>query len=147
MEANQEAPRAQEILVCIDGSEGCLHALRWAVAMAKAFNAHLTLLEVIEEEGPLPTVSERVPVGRNRTEYLANERFDAIAAEHTYGVRWERRVVEGSPPETICRMATALSCDLVVMGSRGHGALARVLVGSVSDYVAHHAPCAVMIVR
>jgi len=144
---NNQILKAQSILVCIDGSEACLLALRWAVAMAKAFDAHLTLLEVIEDEGPLPTVSERIPADRGRTEYLANERFDKIASEHTHGVRWERRVVEGSPPETICRAAESQHSDLIVIGSRGHGALARARLGSVSDYVARHAPCPVVIAR
>ncbi|RLF56476.1 MAG: universal stress protein, partial [Thermoplasmata archaeon] len=61
------------------------------------------------------------------------------------GVRVIRKMVEGIPDEEIIKIARKK--DLIVMGSKGKTALDRILVGSVSEKVIHHAPCAVMIVR
>ncbi len=53
----------------------------------------------------------------------------------------------GSPGRELVRMAGAHQTDLILMGAIGHSAIARVLLGSTSDYVATHAPCSTMIVR
>jgi nucleotide-binding universal stress UspA family protein len=56
-------------------------------------------------------------------------------------------VLEGPAAEAILRVATVRECDLIVMGSRGHGALASLLLGSVSLRVLAHAQVPVMITR
>lgn len=53
----------------------------------------------------------------------------------------------GEPGPTICQVAEQLRADVIVLGSHGHGWLQRVLLGSVSHHVLHHAPCAVFVVR
>lgn len=60
--------------------------------------------------------------------------------------RLDRRVEKGDPRLVICQQAKAFAADYVVIGSRGRGAIAS-LLGSVSDYVVRHAPCAVIVVR
>jgi nucleotide-binding universal stress UspA family protein len=57
------------------------------------------------------------------------------------------RVEGGDPGERICTIAAEEHADLVVVGSHDVGTLRRVLGGSVSDNVAHHAPCPVLLVR
>lgn len=58
------------------------------------------------------------------------------------------QVVEvGEPGPTICRVAAQIGADVIVIGSHGHGWLQRVLLGSVSQHVVRHAPCAVFVVR
>jgi len=59
----------------------------------------------------------------------------------------ERRVVHGDPAIEICRVAEEGQFDLVVIGSHGSGFLKRVVLGSVSHHVLHHAPCPVLVVR
>lgn len=54
---------------------------------------------------------------------------------------------EGSPTHVILETARELDVDLIVVGARGHTLLDRILMGSVSDSVANHAPCSVLIVR
>ena len=57
------------------------------------------------------------------------------------------RVESGDPGERICAVAVEESADVVVVGSHDVGTLRRILGGSVSDDVAHHAPCPVLLVR
>ncbi len=51
------------------------------------------------------------------------------------------------PGQGICHMASQRGADLIVMGRRGRRGLAEVMLGSVSNYVLHHAPCAVMVIQ
>ncbi len=55
--------------------------------------------------------------------------------------------IEGSPAEAIIEVATTRKSDVIVMGSRGHGTLVGLLLGSTSQKVVAHAPCPVLIVR
>lgn len=59
----------------------------------------------------------------------------------------EPLVETGEPGPTICDVATRTGADVVVLGSHGHGWLQRVLIGSVSHHVLHHAPCPVLVMR
>lgn len=56
-------------------------------------------------------------------------------------------IIQGSPREVIVGEAERWAADLIVMGSRGLGAWNRLLLGSVSSGVVHHAKCSVEIVR
>ena len=53
----------------------------------------------------------------------------------------------GEPGPELCRLAADEGADLLVVVSHGRGVLKRVLLGSVSDYVLHHSPCPVLVVR
>ena len=59
----------------------------------------------------------------------------------------ETHVERGGPGTVLCEHAKALKADVVVVGSRGRGAIRRALLGSVSTYVVHNAPCPVLVVR
>ena len=56
-------------------------------------------------------------------------------------------VENGEPGPTICAVASQIGDDVIVEGSHGDGWLQRVLLGSVSTHVLHHAPCAVLVMR
>ena len=70
----------------------------------------------------------------------------AITAERL-GVDTTVEVVVGDPGPELCRLAADGNYDLIVVGSHGSGFLCRVLLGSVSHHVLHHAPCPVLVVR
>jgi nucleotide-binding universal stress UspA family protein len=59
----------------------------------------------------------------------------------------EQETRRGDAGPVLCQLAEELSADVVVVGSRGRGAIRRALLGSVSTYVSNNAPCAVLIVR
>lgn len=58
-----------------------------------------------------------------------------------------KHVIQGHVGKTILAQAADLGSDLIVMGAQGHTALSRMLLGSVSDFVATHAPCSVLVIR
>ncbi len=58
----------------------------------------------------------------------------------------EPRLLHGDPGRAICRCADEVDADVIVIGTRGLGGLKRAVLGSVSDHVVRHAPCAVLTV-
>jgi nucleotide-binding universal stress UspA family protein len=75
----------------------------------------------------------------------ANESLDRTA--RVLGVEAARRVEYGDAATEITRVAREDGFDVIVVGSHGSGFVKRVLLGSVSQYLLHHAPCAVLVVR
>jgi nucleotide-binding universal stress UspA family protein len=57
------------------------------------------------------------------------------------------KVVIGNPPQVIVETANEWRADLIVIGSHGRGFWKRMLLGSVTDAVVHHAPCSVLVIR
>jgi nucleotide-binding universal stress UspA family protein len=137
------------ILVGIDGSPAADRALAWALREARAHGATVVAVHawqppLVYDGGfsPTPVLPPDVDFGDGAKEVLD----DALAriVGHEPGVIVESQVVEGAAGETLVTLAA--DCDLVVVGSRGHGSLLGMLLGSVSQHCAHHAPCPVVIV-
>ena len=78
----------------------------------------------------------------DRAEQLVERTADEIDAKKTDVV-----VEHGSPGERICATAAEHGIELIILGSHERGAFGRFLHGSVSDYVVHHSPCPVLVVR
>uniref|UniRef100_A0A7N1A2F9 UspA domain-containing protein n=1 Tax=Kalanchoe fedtschenkoi TaxID=63787 RepID=A0A7N1A2F9_KALFE len=57
------------------------------------------------------------------------------------------QVVEGDPRNVLCEAVEKHHATMLVLGNHGHGAIKRAVLGSVSDYCAHHAHCSVLIVK
>jgi nucleotide-binding universal stress UspA family protein len=138
----------QKILIPIDGSESSKRALEFGIAIAKAANAKVTVLEVIEDFGPLPGYYDAAPPGKDRVKWISEQRFEKV---HTIlddsSIQWTRTIKEGYAADEILKVSEDEKFDLIVIGSRGMGAVGRFLVGSVSDRVVHHAHCSVTVVR
>ncbi|EYU18168.1 hypothetical protein MIMGU_mgv1a023549mg, partial [Erythranthe guttata] len=62
-------------------------------------------------------------------------------------VKAKTSIVEGDPKEMICNVADQMGVDLIAIGSRGLGKVKRAFMGSVSDYVIHHASCPVLVIK
>ena len=138
----------KKVLCPIDGSDSSKKALEIALAIARSAEATVTVLEVVEEFGPLPGYYEAAPPGRDRIKWISEQRFEKIhgVLEETQ-VKWDRMVREGYPADQIIEVSKEGSYDMIVIGSRGLTAFGRFLLGSVSDRVVHHAECSVTVVR
>lgn len=154
-----------KILVAADNSAMGKHVFRTALSLAQATGASLQLLHVLSlnEEGspglPLFQGLDYYPMGNDsaldvyQREWAAYERkgvefLRSIAAEaQTAGVSTDWTQVSGSPEHSICDLARTWEADLVVLGNRGRTGWSELLLGSVSNYVVHHAPCSVFVVR
>ena len=137
------------IIVPVDGSEESKKAAKKALYIAKHINSDVVALYVMDT----PLLA-RYTYGEDiltpDIHALLKKEGNLVLAEvermgKRAGVRVIRKMVEGIPDEEIIKIARKK--DLIVMGSKGKTALDRILVGSVSEKVIHHAPCAVMIVR
>ena len=139
---------AARIVVGVDGSEPAARALRWALAEARLRGSSVRVVHAWE----YPYVGgglAGIPIPGGMTEGIAEgaaHTLDrAVADQSTDGVDVERTLVRG--PAVQALLDAAEGADLLVVGSRGHGGFAGLLLGSVSQQCAHHASCPVVIVR
>ncbi|HEY0869566.1 MAG TPA: universal stress protein [Acidothermaceae bacterium] len=131
------------IVVGVDGSAESAKATAWAVEQARATGGTLDLVTVWARPMSygLPLV-----VGGYDPEREAQEVVEKIAADIDLPAPHLRKsVIHGAAPEVL--VARSGDADLVVVGSRGHGGFAELLLGSTSDHVVHHANCPVVVVR
>jgi len=145
------------VLFATDGSELAIEAAQRAAGMLAHFEA--TVLGVVPPLllAPGTAVADIESVGLPVTSPETVAEIDeSVTAKIEAGIERtitalgrpaERRVVHGDPAIEICRVAEEGRFDLVVIGSHGSGFLKRVLLGSVSHHVLHHAPCPVLVVR
>jgi nucleotide-binding universal stress UspA family protein len=139
---------SQRIVVGIDGSEGSLVALRVAATEARVRAA---VLEVVcawhpSSMGSIPAFGVGSPSAQSLDE-LRTALAETLTAEGLgpdNGVAVEARVVTGHPAEAL--LDAAERATLVVVGTRGRGGFAGLVLGSVSHQVVTHARCPVMIV-
>ncbi|PAA79147.1 hypothetical protein BOX15_Mlig010515g1 [Macrostomum lignano] len=144
------------VLLAIDGSKHCQRAFDYYVKQLRRHNDVLLLVHAIEP----PSVPGSLSVSNSGDAFLrkhAEMLEEQIAEARRMESRWKDScrelgmnhfsflLVSGEPGEAICRAAEEHSADMVVMGSRGLGLLRRTFIGSVSDYVLHHAYRPVMI--
>lgn len=147
------------VVVGIDGSPAGEQALRWAVNEARLRNAPLRVVHAwtfgyaglpvggfgtMGSAGVLPAGGLDPSDMRKAAEDLL-ARATADLAGDLEDVEIEHRVVEGTPAAAL--IGSAGAGDLLVVGSRGHGGFAGLMLGSVSQQCAHHAPCPVVIVH
>lgn len=139
----------KRILVAIDGSEPAARGARLAADIAGRFGARLTLLYVVPRLLLPPdvyglTVEE---VEREHRAHADSILERALISLGGAGVEIDSQVLSGSPAEILAEAAAAPDVSLVVVGSRGQGAVARVLLGSVSDRLVHVCPKPILVVH
>lgn len=138
------------IVVGIDGSEGSEQALEWAAGEARLRGQPLTLVLAWQWPAALYAGASWTGV----TPEVIGE-FDELAAERLEqacaavepaleGLDVTRKVIEGGAAPAL--LEAAKGADLLVVGTRGHGGFAGLLLGSVSQQCAHHCPCPIVIV-
>jgi nucleotide-binding universal stress UspA family protein len=155
----------KKILVAVDKSDITEYVFESSISLAKVLNAKVMLLHVLSplDEG-YPT-----PVYPGPDSMYPSMHEEAI---RSYAKQWENFEREGvnllksladrataagivtdfnqnagDPGRTICDIARTWNADLIVVGRRGRSGLSEMILGSVSNYVLHHAPCSVLTVQ
>lgn len=137
----------KNILIAVDGSEHAYKAAELAGNMARLTGADVYLVTVYD---PIPAylgqpnlqeaITERMSKATEALQ-IAQQRIGAISGE------LKTETLEGPVAEAILAVADARRIDLIVMGTRGLGRLAGLLLGSQSQKVISHAVCPVMLVH
>jgi nucleotide-binding universal stress UspA family protein len=137
--------RRGSIVVGVDGSASSVQALRWAGRQAELTGARLhavTAWHMPTTYGWIPPVADTDWAGGARTT-LRRAITTALDDDRAGQVR--RHVVEGPPVRAL--LAAAADADLLVVGSRGLGEFAGMVLGSVAQHLVAHAPCPVLVIR
>lgn len=137
------------IVVGVDGSRASRAALTWAAAEAADHQANLMVLSVWEHALLPPVGIGSVPSGDvpNESQQAADDLLGIIKEElgENPPVVAQPVVKEGHPAQVLIEQSA--TADLLVVGTRGHGGFAGLVIGSVSQHVAAYAQCPVTIVR
>lgn len=136
----------KKILVAIDGSEQAIHAARMALEIASKTGGEVTLVHVI----PNLMISGEVPfaAGILAEDVMKNGELLLEQTAKELGSPNLRRVcLNGTPAERLTDLAEAEAADLIVVGSKGRGAVSRMLIGSTTDRLIHISKKPVLVVR
>jgi nucleotide-binding universal stress UspA family protein len=142
------------VVVGVDGSACAAEALTWALSQAVLLKADLDAVAVWQVPAMISGAGafgayldvSRLDLGGQTREVL--DKAVAAAVGEVAGaedVAVRPVVVQGYAPQAL--LTAAIGADLLVVGSRGHGELSGMLIGSVGLHCATHAPCPVVIVR
>lgn len=155
----------RKIVVGIDNSDQSMKALQQAILFAQNCDAELKLAHILVDSepgaprfssyfsGPLypsigSTTMESYQMAWNqfveRSQALLNQQVSDVRAT---GINVSDSLLYGSPGAKLCELAQTWQADLIIVGSRGLSGISELLIGSVSNYVLHHAPCSVLIVH
>ena len=138
----------EKILLAADGSDHALHATQIAAELARNPNAKELRVVVAYDMIPPyfgePNMQIAIDARMEEAKAVLQKTIEAIGKVpceiHT-------ELIEGSAAEAIIDVATTRKSNVIVMGSRGLGKLAGLLLGSTSQKVVSHAPCPVLITR
>ena len=138
-----EAQVIRRLVVGVDGSEHSGRALAWTIRVAKSVDAEVVAvfaiappnyLEYADSAGIVPP--ELDPAWREQITKEFERQWCSPLTEAD--VRHRHLVRDGRPAEVIARVADETDADLVVVGRRGRGGFAELVLGSVSGELAHH---------
>jgi nucleotide-binding universal stress UspA family protein len=132
---------ARTVVIGVDGSEPSQRAVAWTAAYAATIGAEVVVVNAIE---PLPYASwmgpevAPIPLGDKQRETLeaADREWCKPLADH--GVPYRVEIIVEAPAVAIRNVARGENAELVVVGRRGRGGFAELLLGSVSHALAHH---------
>ena len=142
-----ELPSYRTILFATDGSDSAALAERHALALALRTGARMEAVYVIDRHLAFQ-LGVYASTALDEFKKDGRQALDEFAQRaRRVGVEAETHLIEGRPGPTIIGESERLGADLLVVGSHGQGALADVLLGSVSLHIVHHSQIPVCIVR
>lgn len=135
-----------KILVPVDGSEFSNKALIHACELARMHKAILLLIYVVDKSVPLNFLDrkEYLTLLRNYGKKVLKKASKTTTKK---GVNSKQILKEGNVVNEIVKFARTEKCNLIVVGSKGLGAVTRFFLGSVSTKLAANSPCSVLIVK
>lgn len=157
--------RFQKILVGLDNSPLCQSVFAAAVQLAHSNQAAMLLLnclttEMVGEPSVPMALDTGLHLGLVNNDYQTQQilmeqqmeqsqtllkQYEDQARQHGISTTTDYKV--GEPGVLLCQVAQDWGADLVVVGRKGFTGLVEALVGSVSNYVVHHAPCSVLVIQ
>eukprot|EP00270_Netrium_digitus_P006157 TRINITY_DN1841_c0_g1_i1.p1 TRINITY_DN1841_c0_g1~~TRINITY_DN1841_c0_g1_i1.p1 ORF type:complete len:166 (+),score=10.45 TRINITY_DN1841_c0_g1_i1:239-736(+) len=138
------------ILIAVDNTEGSEIAFQWALKNYCKPSDHLRLIYV---QKPLSEIERRLSsqildkleLQSNAASRAVVDKFMKRAALADIDCDW--KISTGDAREAICKEVLRVCADVLIVGSRGLSAVKKALLGSVSEYCAHHCACPVIIVK
>ncbi|MBE2900449.1 universal stress protein [Methanothermobacter thermautotrophicus] len=141
----------RKVLLATDGSECSMHAARYAIETAAQNQAELLALTVTEtyplKNLPVEELTRKVTELFRKESEEALQKVEDLAVSLDTPVKIRKIMVDGSPAETILKVADEENVDLIVVGASGKHALERFLLGSVSEKVVRHSRVPVLVVH
>lgn len=138
----------EKVLLAVDGSEHALHAARTAASLARTLKVKefriVAAYDFIPPYLGEPNMQHAIDARMKDVKAVMQKAVDAVG---DIPCEIHTELIEGSPAEIILDVAATRKSDVIIMGSRGLGSLAGLLLGSTSQKVVAHAPCPVLIVR
>lgn len=133
------------VLLATDLTEASAEATRRAIDLSARLGARLLVVHVMGAERLVGGGShERMDQARAEREVVL---LDVVRAARAAGASAEFLIWSGDPGNALVSAVEAERADLLVVGSRGRTGAGRMLLGSVSDHLVHHAGCPVLVVR
>jgi nucleotide-binding universal stress UspA family protein len=149
----------KKILVCLDGSELAEQILPYAEEQALHFNSKLVLIRVYSEPGfiglavpgfpGVPVETQNMAKQIQREEQEAEQYLKTIADKllKQRGLTAECVTVLGAAGEVIVKYALENKIELLAIATHGRSGPGRIVMGSVADYVLHHAHLPILLIR
>lgn len=155
----------KHILVALDRAAEAIQVFEIAVEQARQTGATLLFMHCVRREsdiqsapfmgiGTIADIDTYGTLKRIQQEHLLQELQlaqmrlqDWCQKAALRGVSAELDCPIGEPSLEICNVARNWGADLIIIGRRGHQGLSEIVLGSVSNYVVHHAPCSVLVVQ
>jgi len=156
----------QKILAALDSSHFSDAIFQQALALAQINQGALLLVHCLsgeEESSPLPMhrridsiywasgTEINLDAWKEAWHRYERENLDRLqqlaGSANALGITTEFRQLIGSPGRVICKAAQQWDADVIVVGNRGRSGFSEVVMGSVSNYVMHHAPCSVLVLK
>ena len=135
------------IVIATDGSSGSGHALEEGFELASALGADVSVVYVRHAPHAFLGAPYYQDVLTEEGQHARGVITDAKLHAVRYDVDPDYEILEGEPVVSILGFADCRDADLMVVGSRGHGGFAGMLLGSVSQHVVAHAACPVVVLR
>ena len=140
--------KIEKILLPFDGSVHSVNAAKYALNLAKLFEAHVTIVNCYEWnvsilEVPSPLIKDLESICKKNAEDILKPAGEIFADR---GIEYQLETIYGSPSRVLANLAKNKEYDLIIMGSHGHSDIAGLFLGSVTHKVLNTIYCPVLVV-